>query len=71
MKRLVLIGGLLVAYLRLVGGELLAPYDSASGQVVLLLPLGMWLGCIVWLRSLCRYELPQRYRIVGSTDVTR
>ncbi len=66
MKRLVVIGGLLVAYLRFVGGDLLTPYDTALGQVVLLVPLGMWMGCVLWLRSLCRYELPRRYRIVGS-----
>lgn len=71
MKRLVIIGGLLIAYLRFVGGDLLAPYDTAVGQVVLLLPLGMWLGCVLWLRSLCQYELPKRYRIVGSTGATR
>lgn len=66
MKRLVIIGGLLIAYLKFVGGELLTPYDSAVGQMVLLLPLGMWMGCVLWLRSLCKYDLPQRYRIVGS-----
>jgi fermentation-respiration switch protein FrsA (DUF1100 family) len=71
MKRLVIIGGLLVAYLRFVGGDLLSPYNSAAGQVVLLLPLGMWAGCVLWLRSLCRYELPQRYRIVGAGEVAR
>ena len=70
MKRLVIIGGLLVAYLKFAGGDLLQPYDTAVGQVVLLLPLGMWLGCVFWLRSLCRYQLPQRYRIVGSAGVT-
>jgi len=71
MKRLVVIGGLLIAYLRFVGGDLLTPYDTAVGQVVLLLPLGMWLGCVLWLRSLCRYDLPQRYRIVGSAVPAR
>ncbi|MEI7546458.1 MAG: hypothetical protein WCK21_00155 [Actinomycetota bacterium] len=71
MKRLVLIGALLVAYLRFAGGDLLDPYDSAVGQVVLVLPLGMWLGCVLWLRSLCRYETPPRYRIVGSVEVVR
>lgn len=71
MKRLVIIGGLLIAYLRFVGGDLLTPYDTAVGQVVLLLPLGMWMGCVLWLRSLCQYEIPQRYRIVGSAGATR
>ena len=69
MKRLVIIGGVLVAYLKFAGGDLLQPYDTAVGQVVLLVPLSMWLGCVFWLRSLCRYELPQRYRIVGASGV--
>lgn len=63
MKRLLVIGALLVAYLRFGGGDLLAPYDSPVGQVVLLFPLGMWLGCILWLRSMCRYDLPARGRV--------
>ncbi len=70
MKRLVVIGALLVAYLRVAGGDLLDPYDTAVGQVMLVVPLGMWLGCVMWLRSLCRYEPPLRYRVVGSTGVT-
>lgn len=70
MKRLVFLGGLLVAYLRFVGGDLLTPYNSAIGQVVLLLPLAMWAGCVMWLRSLCRYDLPRRYRIAGSAGVS-
>lgn len=66
MQRLVVIGGLLVAYLLVAGGDLLDPYGTPTGQVVLALPLLMWLGCVLWLRALCRYELPQRYRIVGA-----
>jgi hypothetical protein len=69
MKRLVIIGGLLVAYLRFAGGDLLAPYNTAIGQIVLVLPLGMWLGCVLWLRSLCGYERPTSYRVVGSEAV--
>lgn len=66
MTRLVVIAALLIGYLRLAAGELLAPYGTPIGQVVLLLPLALWGGCIVWLRSLCRYESPDRYRIAGS-----
>lgn len=62
MKRLVAIGAGLVAYLHVAGGDLLDPYDTPSGQVALLLPLAMWAGCIAWLRSLCRYDLPERHR---------
>mgnify|MGYP007080180589 CR=1 FL=1 len=56
MKRLIVIGALLVGYLRFAAGGLLDPYNTAVGQVVLLLPLSLWLGCVLWLRSLCRYE---------------
>ena len=71
MKRLVIIGALLVAYLRFAAGDLLDPYNTATGQVVLLLPLGLWLGCVLWLRSLCRYESPGRYRIAETKAVSR
>lgn len=66
MKRLVVIGALLVAYLRFAAGGLLDPYSTAIGQVVLLLPLSLWLGCVLWLRSLCRYDSPARYRLATS-----
>lgn len=62
MRRLVFIGAALVGYLRLAGGDLLQPYGTAVGQVVLALPLAMWAGCVLWLRSLCRYDLPARAR---------
>ena len=70
MKRLVLIGALLVGYLRFAGGDLLAPYGTPAGQLILALPLGMWLGCVLWLRSLCAYDVPRRYQIAGSIDAT-
>ena len=70
MKRLVVIGCVLVAYLRLAGGDLLQPYDTAVGQIVLLLPLSMWLGCILWLRSLCRYDTVPRARAARSVRPT-
>jgi len=68
MKRLVIIGALLVTYLRFAAGDLLQPYGTPAGQVVLLIPLAMWAGCMWWLRSLCRYELPRRYRMAGSME---
>lgn len=71
MKRLVVIGALLVAYLRFAAGDLLDPYNTATGQVVLLLPLGLWLGCVLWLRSLCRYETPRRYRMAETMAPSR
>lgn len=66
MKRLVIIALVLVAYLRLAAGELLDPYSTPVGQVVLMLPMAMWGGCVLWLRSLCKYEPLVRYRIIGS-----
>lgn len=66
MKRLVIIAALLIAYLRLGAGDLLDPYSTATGQIFLLLPLALWTGCVLWMRGMCRYEPPQRYRIIGS-----
>lgn len=60
MQRLIVIGAVLIGYLRLAGGDLLEPYATPTGQVVLLLPLAMWAGCIAWLRSLCRYGQDRR-----------
>lgn len=62
MKRLVVIAVVLVAYLRLAAGPLLDPYATPAGQVVLIVPLAMWAGCVAWLRRLCRYEMPDRAR---------
>jgi hypothetical protein len=69
MQRLVVIGALLVGYLRFAGGDLLDPYGTATGQVVLALPLAMWAGCVMWLRSLCRYDLPRRSRAAMAQEV--
>lgn len=71
MKRLVVIGGLLVVYLRFAAGGLLDAYNTAVGQVVLLLPLSLWLGCVLWLRSLCRYDTPGRYRLAANRASVR
>lgn len=70
MQRLVVIGALLVVYLRFAGGDLLDPYGTATGQVVLAMPLAMWAGCVMWLRSLCRYDLPRRGRCTTTTAVS-
>ncbi len=66
MTRLVVIATILIGYLRLAAGELLEPYGTVTGQLVLALPLTLWAGCILWLRGLCRYEVPHRYRVSGS-----
>ena len=70
MTRLVVIAAVLVGFLRIVSGELLAPYGTPAGQLVLLVPLSLWAGCVLWLRSLCRYEVPGRYRIARTATRT-
>jgi hypothetical protein len=62
MKRLVVILGLLVAYLKFAAGELLDAYSTPIGQIVLLVPLAMWAGCIAWLRSMCGERPNERHR---------
>lgn len=71
MRRLVVIAVVLVAYLRLAAGDLLEPYGSGSGQVVLAVPVAMWVGCVLWLRSLCTYELPRRHVRPAASQVRR
>lgn len=67
MKRLVVIAVVLVAYLRIAAGDLLDAYATPTGQVFLLVPLAMWFGCVLWLRSLCSYDVPTRTRpSIGS-----
>jgi tight adherence protein B len=68
MTRLVVIAAVLIVYLRFAAGHLLDPYGTVPGQLVLMLPLALWGGCIFWLRSLCRYEVPRRYRIAGRVS---
>jgi hypothetical protein len=68
MKRLVVILGLLIAYLRFAAGDLLEPYGTPVGQVVVLIPLAMWAGCIAWLRSLCAATDRTRHDVVDVAD---
>lgn len=70
MQRLVVIGAVLIGYLRFAAADLLRPYGTPVGQVLLGLPLAMWAGCVLWLRSLCRYELPRRARTGNAEEVT-
>lgn len=55
MKRLIAIAVVLVVYLRLAAADLLAPYGTPTGQIVLAVPLLSWAGCIAWLDRLCRH----------------
>jgi tight adherence protein B len=63
MKRLIGIAVILIAYLRFAAGDLLAPYGTATGQVVLVLPLAMWAACVLWLRRMCRDQVPHSTRL--------
>jgi hypothetical protein len=65
MQRLVVILGVLVCYLRVASGELLEPYGTPVGQVVLMIPLAMWAGCIAWLRSLSSGTDDRRRVVAG------
>jgi predicted outer membrane lipoprotein len=69
MQRLVVIGAVLVGYLRIAAADLLRPYGTPVGQMVLALPLAMWAGCVMWLRALCRYELPERGHLAANDEV--
>jgi hypothetical protein len=66
MRRLVVIAILLIGYLRITAADLVRPYGTPSGQVMLLVPLGLWAACILWLRSLCRDDSRSSRR--PSTD---
>ena len=68
MRRLIVIATGIVVFLRLTSGELLEPLRTPAGQVWLILPLGVWAGCLWWLQRLSRYELPRRYRLVSGTE---
>jgi tight adherence protein B len=70
MQRLIVIAVALVLYLTVAAGDLLDPYATPAGQIFLAAPLALWAGCVLWLRSLCHFETPQRYRIVGSGTST-
>jgi len=70
MKRLVIIGVVLIGYLRFAAGDLLDAYDTPTGQIVLALPLALWTACVVWLRRLCRYDAPARnHRSASAREV--
>ena len=66
MRRLIFIAAAMIGYLRIAAGDLLQAYDTPAGQIFLMVPLALWAGCVVWLRSLCKYEPPRRYSITGS-----
>ena len=61
MRRMLAILGGLVAYMIVVASETLEPYQSAVGQIWLLLPLSIWALSLVWLRNLSRYERAGRF----------
>lgn len=68
MRRLIVITIVIVGGLRVFASQRLAPLGTPAGQVWLLIPLSVWAGAILWLRSLSGYELPRRYRIRRSLE---
>jgi len=70
MRRLVVIAALLIGYLRLAAADLVRPYGSPTGQVMLLIPLALWGACILWLRALCRDDstTARQRAVTGATS---
>lgn len=63
MRRLIAIVVLFIVGLRFLAPAMVEPYSEAPGQLWLVLPIAMWLGCLVWMRRLTRYDQGQRYRL--------
>ena len=68
MRRMLAILAGLLAYLRFVAADTLAPYRTAVGQVWLIVPLGIWAASLLWLRHLGRYDRPGRYLTRTAID---
>lgn len=56
MRRMIAILAGILAYLAVIARDLLEPYRTATGQVWLVVPLGIWAASLLWLRGLSRYE---------------
>lgn len=63
MRRLIAIVVVFVAALRFFAEAMVEPYSEPVGQVWLVLPVSIWIGCLVWMRRLTRYDLGARYRL--------
>ena len=48
---------------------MLAPLATPAGQMWLVVPFGVWVGSVWWLRSLAGYDLPRRYRLRHSMEI--
>ena len=68
MRRLVILAFGIVGFLRFFASEMLRPLSTPAGQLWLIVPIGVWVGSTVWLRSLAGYELPRRYRLRALTQ---
>lgn len=68
------IGGVLtavIAGLLVLDRDYLSPYDSATGQLVLMVIAAMFAGALVAMERLGRIELPERFIAAGGGEVTR
>ena len=71
MRRLIVISIGIVVVMRLMARDLLSPLFTPAGQLWLIVPVAVWVGAIVWLRSLAGYELPRRYRLQRAFQEVR
>lgn len=63
MRRLVVLTACFIFGLLLLSSNLLSPYRSPLGQMWLVVPVGVWAGCMIWLRSLMKFDSGARYRL--------
>ncbi len=69
MQRLVLLTVAFIGLLVVFSPDLVAPYRTVKGQIWLVIPVGVWAACLVWLRRLMRYEAGTRYRLRVSEAI--
>jgi hypothetical protein len=61
MRRMLIILAALIGYLLVASGDTLAEYNTAAGQVWLIVPIGIWSMALWWLRRLSRYRRGGRH----------
>lgn len=63
MKRLVWLTVGFIALLVAVAPDMMAAYRTETGQLWLIVPIAVWVGCLLWLRSLAGYGSEPRNRL--------
>ena len=54
--------------LLVINGSYVQPYGSALGQLVLLLLLGCYLGCLMWMRNIAKHRPLPRFLGAGVAE---